>query len=112
MCELIVGLTKEQQVSLCRYLVHPLDGPADENSMDVDIVANNYESQFLFTLYTFHHLIRTRLLSRISGGSSFSPNSEPVIMNATKCIAILCMSLHSLNSILYSNPFYAFRWFE
>ncbi|KAI8881104.1 hypothetical protein K501DRAFT_189738, partial [Backusella circina FSU 941] len=89
LCELIVGLTKEQQELVCSYLVLPLDGAKDENSMEVDITANDYASQFKFILNIFHEIIRARLLSRISGGSSFSPNSDPVIMDATKCIAIL-----------------------
>lgn len=88
LCEFIAALDSEYQDKLCNYLIEP-----SITTMNIDITQEHYISQFRNILMLFQHLVSTRLLSRIPSSSTttgFSPNSDPVVIDATKCIAALC----------------------
>ncbi|KAI9266359.1 hypothetical protein EDC94DRAFT_35995 [Helicostylum pulchrum] len=84
-CEFIAALDPTRQDILCRYLIEP-ELPSD--TMFIDLTRDHYISCFEKTLQLFQQLVCRRLLSRIPL-SGFSPNSDPVVIDATKCIAVL-----------------------
>lgn len=88
-CEFIATLDSEHQDKLCRYLVEPPIS-TDENTMNIDITQDHYISQFRKILKLFQQLVSKRLLSRLPSSGGSSPNSDPVVIDATKCIAALC----------------------
>jgi hypothetical protein len=83
------SLNIEYQDRLFKYLIEPPIPNNDENAMNIDITRDHYTNQFKIILDIFQKLICKRLLSRSSSGG-FSPNSDPVVIDATKCIAALC----------------------
>lgn len=88
-CEFMAALDPEHQDILCRYLVEPPISN-DENTMNIDITKEHYISQFKKILKNFQQLVSRRLLSRVPSSGGFSPNSDPVVIDATKCIAAMC----------------------
>lgn len=92
-CEAIVSLDTDLQDQLCRYLVEPIVAN-DESTMHLDIAKEDYAHQFRKTLDLFQQFVRKRLLYRSPSSNSpsngFSPNSDPSVIDATKCIAALC----------------------
>ncbi|KAG2232848.1 hypothetical protein INT48_006300 [Thamnidium elegans] len=84
-CEFIAALDPTRQDILCRYLIEP---ELPSNTMLIDLTRDHYVSCFKKTLQLFQQLVCRRLLSRTSL-SGFSPNSDPVVIDATKCIAVL-----------------------
>lgn len=95
LCEVIVILDKEHQDLVCQYLVEPIiTQNGGDDTMQVDITKEQYISQFKLLLDLLQQFVCKRLLSRspspTQGSSGFSPNSDPAVIDATKCIAILC----------------------
>lgn len=91
LCEFIASLSAEYQGRLIKYLILPPISN-DENTMHVDITKDDYIDQFRNLLDILQQLVCKRLLSRATAAinGSTSPNSDPVVIDATKCIAALC----------------------
>ncbi|KAL9551391.1 hypothetical protein PS6_005034 [Mucor atramentarius] len=91
-CEAIVSLDTDLQDQLCRYIVEPIVAN-DESTMHLDTTKEDYAHQFRKTLDLFQQFVRKRLLYRSPSSNStsngFSPNSDPSVIDATKCIAAL-----------------------
>ncbi|KAG2213365.1 hypothetical protein INT47_009038 [Mucor saturninus] len=91
LCEFMAALDSEHQDKLCNYLIEPSIS-TDKNTMNIDMTQDQYIIQFRHILKILQQLVSTRLLSRVPSSSStsgFSPNSDPVVIDATKCIAAL-----------------------
>ncbi|GAN06323.1 o ubiquitin protein ligase E3A [Mucor ambiguus] len=108
LCEAIVHLDTDLQDQLYRYLVEPTLNN-DENTMHVDIIKEDYAQQFRKTLDLFQQFVRKRLLYRSPSSNAtsngFSPNSDPSVIDATKCIAAL-YRLNELEKYVSYTEFY------
>jgi hypothetical protein len=64
----------------------------DEDTMNIDITKEHYTTQFKLILEIYQQLVSKSLSSKTpsSTSSSSSPNSDPVVIDATKCIAAMC----------------------
>ncbi|CEP14339.1 hypothetical protein [Parasitella parasitica] len=91
-CESFVNLGSTLQDRLLRFLIEPVVS-GDENTMLIDVTKDDYTQQFRIVLNLFQKFVRKRLLYRSptssSSNSGFSPNSDPSVIDATKCIAAL-----------------------
>lgn len=96
LCEVIAILDKEHQDLVCHYLVEPMTvhNRHGDDMMLIDTTKEQYASHFKLLLDLLQEFICKRLLSRspssTQGSSGFSPNSDPAVIDATKCIAVLC----------------------
>ena len=72
-------MSQTMQDLLVKYLIEPI--PDSEDSS---------EALFISLLDTFHQLIRIRLVGRSPKDKKVSPYQDSPVINATKCIAILC----------------------
>jgi hypothetical protein len=103
-------LDNEHQDLVCQYLVEPIVQNGSNDTMEVDVTKEHYISQFKSLLDLLQQFVCKRLLSRspspAQGSSGFSPNSDPAVIDATKCIAVLCkyrkrcMYIYGFNSSL------------
>ncbi|KAF1804299.1 hypothetical protein V8B55DRAFT_1512912 [Mucor lusitanicus] len=108
LCEAIVHLETDLQDQLCRYLVEPIVA-SDESTMHIDITKEDYAQEFRKTLDLFQQFVRKRLLYRSPSSNTtsngFSPNSDPSVIDATKCIAAL-YRLNELEKYVSYTEFY------
>ncbi|KAG2200418.1 hypothetical protein INT46_002285, partial [Mucor plumbeus] len=97
-CEAIANLEPDVQDQLFRFLIEPVVSN-DENTMHIEITKNDYTQQFRKILNLYQQFVRKRLLYRSPSSNSnsggFSPNSDPSVIDATKCLA----ALYRLNEI-------------
>lgn len=56
----------------------------------MDITKEQYTAQFKDILDIYQQLVCKRLLARLPCTTGFSPNSDPVVIDVTKCIAVMC----------------------
>ncbi|CAO3628009.1 unnamed protein product [Mucor hiemalis] len=87
-CECIAVLENKEQDILCRYLTEPLTAN-DDNAMHTDLTKEHYSAQFKDILDVFQNLVCARLSSRTPSTTGLGPNSDSVVIDATKCIAAL-----------------------
>lgn len=83
-----------QQEKLCYYLIEPVIMGGEEDPMHVDIEEQDYVTQFKSILSIFQQFLSHRLDARSPAGDSssnrFNLNSDEVVIDTTKCIAVLC----------------------
>jgi hypothetical protein len=95
-------LEPDVQDQLFRFLIEPVVSN-DENTMHIEITKNDYTQQFRKILNLYQQFVRKRLLYRSPSSNSnsggFSPNSDPSVIDATKCLAALCKCFHDLNAL-------------
>lgn len=99
-CECIAGLENEEQDTLCRYLTEPLTA-SGEDAMNTDLTKEHYSAQFKEILDIFQNLVCARLLSKTPSATGLGPNSDSVVIDATKCIAALCKFEYFITDLCY-----------
>lgn len=102
-CECMAALENEDQDTLCRYLIEPLTATG-EDAMNTDLTKEHYSAQFKEILDIFQNLVCARLLSKTSSATGLGPNSDAVVIDATKCIAALCKFEYFITDPCYQIP--------
>ncbi|CAO3617094.1 unnamed protein product [Cunninghamella echinulata] len=87
-CEFIANISTHLQDILCQYLLEE----EKEEHLDTQSVTTTTitlsKTIFKSLLAIFHHMVQIRVLLRTTSTTNLSPNSDTMVIDATKCLAM------------------------
>lgn len=93
-CEFIANISTHLQDILCQYL---LEEEKEEENLDTQSATETTTTTitlskaiFKSLLAIFHHMVQIRVLLRTTSTTNLSPNSDTMVIDATKCLAMTC----------------------